>query len=61
MNSEDKRLLRLGLCDDIEILLEEFEETTGNQVSEIKVSRVEVDEKKCHKAFEYLVGVKCRQ
>lgn len=61
MNSEDKQLFQQALCGDIEVLLEEFEEDTGNQVSEIKVSRLYLDKKQAHKAFEYIVEVKCRQ
>lgn len=57
MDEKDKSLLHQALCDDIETLLEEFEEATGRQVFTIKVSRVEVDEKKCHKAFEYIVKI----
>ena len=55
MNDRDKDLLQQGLCDDIEILLQDFEESTGRQISSVTLSRTELDEKKYHKAFEYIV------
>ncbi len=53
MDERDKNLLQRALQDDIEILLEDFEDVTGRRVTTISVSRMEVDERKCHKSFEY--------
>ena len=53
----DKDHFQQVLQDDIEILLEEFEELTGRQISIVTIMRVECDEKKYHKAFEYIVKV----
>lgn len=60
MKQTDIVLLQQCLRDDIEILLEEFEDTTGKRVSEIQVVRIAIDESdwpKFHKRFEYLVKV----
>lgn len=55
---EEKDLLQTALKDDLEILLEEFEEATGRQVYRISITRVDCDEKKFHRAFEYAVEIK---
>lgn len=56
-SKEKKDLLQRVLQDDIEILLEEFEELTDREVRQISISRVDCDEKTYHKAFEYIVKV----
>lgn len=60
-SEKDKDLFGLALQDDITILLEEFEEVTGRQVIKIHIGRVDIDEKKYHKAFEYIAAIDIKE
>ena len=44
-------------CEDIETALEEFETLTGAKIIGLNFKRIDLDEQKCHKPFEYLVSM----